>query len=378
MKLIKRRDWYVPDNVTFRVTNNPITSQVAGMVAGGMYKTCHSVPVLIQPEGIDSLEPQYSCSSASRAFNGIKSNDNAAWKEHLSRAAELFSKLDDISGVPPNDGGFHASFDHYYDNLSARQCHGKPLPCKIVDGKNTTTCVTQEMADAVYRLGHWEYSRIYRDSPESLAASAASMGVWILELSQHIRDAMDEKHKHKTVYFHNVAHDGSLSRLLSILQVDRMVWPGMGTEVVFEVYKKKPIVDQCDHDNCLHWFLREKTSATSICQRVTVTSDEVSVPTFPLPDCHSARRLLSACSCIEVPPGTPTATSPAALETAAMERYAVRVLFGGRTLRSSHPDLGLMELVPVKTLLGYFEALVGKTGGEVKERCQQTDTASSA
>jgi acid phosphatase len=39
-------------------------------------------------------------------------------------------------------------------------------------------------------------------------------------------------------YSHNVAHDGSVSRLLAILQIDVMVWPGMGSEVVFEVWKK--------------------------------------------------------------------------------------------------------------------------------------------
>ena len=40
------------------------------------------------------------------------------------------------------------------------------------------------------------------------------------------------------IYRHNVAHDGSVSRLLSILQLDVMVWPGMGSEVVFELYSK--------------------------------------------------------------------------------------------------------------------------------------------
>ena len=43
-------------------------------------------------------------------------------------------------------------------------------------------------------------------------------------------------------YRHNIAHDGSISRLLSILQIEKMVWPGMGSEVVFELYKSK--VDQ--------------------------------------------------------------------------------------------------------------------------------------
>lgn len=32
---------------------------------------------------------------------------------------------------------------------------------------------------------------------------------------------------------------GSVSRLLGILQVDEMVWPGMGSEVVFELYSRQ-------------------------------------------------------------------------------------------------------------------------------------------
>lgn len=368
LHFIPGRDWYVADEVRYRVTNNPITSQVAGMVAGAMYKTKHSVPLMVQADGIDSLEPQYSCNSASRAFNSIKSNDNAPWKDHLSKAAPLYSTLDDISGVPPNDGGFHASFDHYYDNLSARQCHNKPLPCKLVDGKNSTTCVTQELADAVYRLGHWEYSRIYRDSPESLAASAASLGVWIKELSSHIRDVIAGKRN--IVYFHNVAHDGSVSRLLSILQIDTMVWPGMGSEVVFELYKKKPLVEKCNRDNCLRWFLRETKTATSLCQQLfTTTSAEIALPSLPPPECHSAARVASGCSCLEIPTGTQTA-APVPTEVTIMEKYYVRVLFGGKVLKSSHPDLGVMELVPVQTLLKYFDDLVGKTGNDVKASCQ--------
>jgi acid phosphatase len=43
-------------------------------------------------------------------------------------------------------------------------------------------------------------------------------------------------------YRQNIAHDGSISYILSILQVEEMVWPGMGSEVVFELYRKK--VDQ--------------------------------------------------------------------------------------------------------------------------------------
>ncbi len=135
------------------------------------------------------------------------------------------------------DSGFHASFDHYYDNLSARQCHAKPLPCKLINGVNSTICITQDIANEVYRLGNYEYSYIYRDDPRSLAASATSFGVWIGELTTHIRDNIDGTSN--VIWRHNVAHDGSMSRLLSVLQLDKMVWPGMGSEVVFELYKRQ-------------------------------------------------------------------------------------------------------------------------------------------
>ena len=305
--------------VRYRVTNNLITSQVAGMVLDGMWDTKDDYPLLgqvspqsatkdatgteiltiVQAAGIDSLEPQYSCPAGSDIFSSIQSDSNSQWQEHLEQAADLYSTLDDISGVPSDDEGFHMSFDHYYDNLSARQCHDKPLPCKLVNGKNSTTCVTQELADAVYRMGHWEYSQIYRDNKHSLAASVATFGVWVGELAAHLRDAMEGNGKVK--YYHNVAHDGSTSRLLSILQIDEMVWPGMGSEIVFELYKKKSY----GHG------------------RGSSGKDE----------------------------------------------YFVRVLFGGKVLKSSNPTLGKMNLVPVAKLLGYFDGLVGQKASKILGKC---------
>lgn len=238
--------------VKYRVTNNVITSEVAGMVINGMWATTDSVPLLIQPSGVDSLEPSYTCASSAAQFGAISSGANAAWAAHFDATTGLYAALDGISGVSPADPGFHKSFDHYYDNLSARQCHGKPLPCKLVnatttgpDGATTTAlvndtanCVTPAMADEVYRLGHWEYSHIYRGAgPEALAASASSLGVWAAELAAHLRGAAAGEGD-GTLWFHNVAHDGSVSRLLGLLQADVMVWPGMGSEVVFELWAK--------------------------------------------------------------------------------------------------------------------------------------------
>ena len=49
--------------------------------------------------------------------------------------------------------------------------------------------------------------------------------------------------------------------------------------------------------------------------------------------------------------------------------HYVRVLFGGQPLRSSNPSLGLMDMLPVETLLAYFDGLVGKNASLVKEKC---------
>ncbi|KAJ0322688.1 hypothetical protein Brms1b_002069 [Colletotrichum noveboracense] len=303
-------DWLA--KVKYRVTNNQITSQVAGMVVNGMWGTAASTGLSIQAAGVDSLEPQYSCPAGAALFSRIKSSANAPWQQHLDAAAPLYATLDDVSGVPADDAGFHAILDHYYDNLSARQCHDKPLPCKLVGGANSTTCVTQELADAVYRLGHWEYSQMYRDAgPDALAASVANWGVWVAELATHLRAAVSGQSE--TIYFHNVAHDGSVSRLLSILQLDKMVWPGMGSEVVFELYKKKS---------------KSSSDGAAVVQRAAGSDAK-----------------------------------------AGESGWYVRVLWSGQVLKSSNPSLGLMDMIPVETLLAYFDGLVGENASLIKGKC---------
>lgn len=224
------------DNTSsFRVTNNVITSQVGGMVVNSMYPSSTGpFPLLIQPASIDSLEPAYSCASATLlAGNYSSGSTNANWTLHLNASKALYAQLDAVSGVSPTDAGFHMSFDHYFDNLSAKQCHAKPLPCNIT---NPALCVTQEQADTVYRLGQYEYAYKWRAAPQSLPYAISSYGIWPAELVQNMRDSVTGASGLK--YRHNIAHDGSVSAVLSILQVDVMVWPGMGSEIVFELWKK--------------------------------------------------------------------------------------------------------------------------------------------
>ncbi|RMZ79709.1 hypothetical protein DV738_g3141, partial [Chaetothyriales sp. CBS 135597] len=304
---------YNASAVSYRVTNNVITSQVASQLILGMYpdaaKTSSSrVNVLIQPNGVDSLEPSYTCSAASALYSSYGVDSTAAnWTAHLNESAALFEKLDNVSGINSSTTAWHHSFDHYFDNLSARLCHEKPLPCKAGETNTTSTddCITQEDADAVFRAGQYEYSFIHRDSPASLAASTASYGVWAAELSANLKAVQNGSSS--VIYRHNVAHDGSVSRLLSILQVDVMVWPGMGSEIVFELYSTSPSYGggHGDRTRSQQWF--------------------------------------------------------------------IRVLFGGQVLRSSNPSLGYLNLVPVSALTDYIDALVGVGAANVPGLCEDED-----
>lgn len=287
--------------MAYRVTNNPITSQIAAMFIQGSWhdrgpgNMDKDIPLFIQPKQFDSLEPGYSCPTAEKLYASYGPGSNSSdWLAHLSQSADLKTRLDSITGINPTDPAWTQSWDHYFDNLSSRQCHSKPLPCHPT---NTSDCITQTEADTVYRLGSYEYSYLYRDHPLSLAFSAASYGIYLGELATNIRQVTGAARlssipqtSTRVKYRHNFAHDGSIARLLSILQINQMVWPGMGAEIVFEVFER---------DFC----------------------------------------------------------------------FFLRVLWNGQILRSSHPDLGWMDMVPVETVLAYFDGLVGVEGRKVKGLC---------
>jgi hypothetical protein len=179
------------------------------MVTNGMYTNFKGpFQLQIQPALIDSLEPQYSCLAATYISGNYSVGSKAlAWTGHLNASSSLFAALDAVSGVSKTDTGFHQSWDHYFDNLSARQCHAKPLPCNI---SSPSVCVSQDQANEVYRLGQWEYSYIHRGANDSLRTATAAYGVWFAELADNIRRKAAGTNPMK--YRHNIAHDGSISR----------------------------------------------------------------------------------------------------------------------------------------------------------------------
>ncbi|KAH6909989.1 histidine phosphatase superfamily [Coprinopsis sp. MPI-PUGE-AT-0042] len=242
-------DHYVPSEASFRITNNVITSQVASGFFKGFYPMqdfSNPIPASIQPSSIDSLEPTYSCPRANSLRTSFTTGSNGSvWKDHLQQGQGLWSTLDSISGVSPSDGGWHANFDHYFDNLSAKLCHYKPLPCNL---SNRESCITQDLADRVFEQGHWEYGYLFRSAPGAFEYASLKFGAWMLELQSRLKARISGSNKIK--YAHNIAHDGSISNLLGFLQLEGMAWPGMGSEVSFELYRANPPSKEQG------WFLR--------------------------------------------------------------------------------------------------------------------------
>lgn len=230
-------DEYDPNLMQFRVTNNVITSQVAGGLIDGFFDLKGQGPdfgVFIQPAAFDSLEPAYTCNGANTIRNNYQTTPE--WFQHINdtRTQDLFKRLDALSKVDPKDSGWHVWMDHYFDNLSSRLCHDKPLPCEV---GNPNNCISQEDAQLVFRLADYEYNFIYRQAQNSTAYSVGKYGLFLNELVHHLEAKVTGNDS--IVYRHNVAHDGSISALLGALQIEFLRWPGLGSEVVFELWTKK-------------------------------------------------------------------------------------------------------------------------------------------
>lgn len=70
--------------------------------------------------------------------------------------------------------------------------------------------------------------------------------------------------------------------------------------------------------------------------------------------------------------GNATAPLGTRIEARSKSGFFVRVLFGGKPLKSSNPSLGLLDMIPAETLLAYFDGLVGTNASLVVGKCNGT------
>lgn len=136
----------------------------------------------------------------------------------------------------------------------------------------------------------------------------------------------------KIRYRHNVAHDGSVSRLLSILQLSHMV--------SIDLHRSSQY--------CSSLRRSEITLVSSKNLRADLTDTQV----WPGMGSEVAFELYSKGGC-----------------------YFLRVLCGGEVLESSHPAFERMEMVPVETVLAYFDGLTGRGGKKVPGLCRTPECA---
>ncbi|CCH44695.1 Counting factor 60 [Wickerhamomyces ciferrii] len=215
-------DEYDSSKVEYRVTNNNITTQVFNSLIKGMYPSYNITPELRED---DNLEPNLKCKQGDDLKTAIRSTPTWYQETNLT----IYKELGDQDGVNAKDQpSFFNSIDHFFDNLSSKTCAGDAIN------------VTESQFNTVMKLGHWEYDYTFRQSPNATAYGAYKFGNFTLELASHFQSAIDGESP--VIYKHNIAHDGSISALTALIkdftQIKLFQWPGMGSEYVFELYKK--------------------------------------------------------------------------------------------------------------------------------------------
>lgn len=152
---------YDPAAVEFRVTNNVITSQVASMLIPGLYPSLADtdIPLKIQPDSIDSLEPTYTCPHADDLFASYgPGSRSTAWLAHLQASSALKTRLDHLSGVDPEDEAWSKSWDHCkthpkpeepptsrHDDISTPFCSRVILFSRLLDSTLCTNSVPHRL-----------------------------------------------------------------------------------------------------------------------------------------------------------------------------------------------------------------------------------------
>ena len=124
-----------------------------------------------------------------------------------------------------------SSADHFADNFQARLCNGYELPCSRSDESN---CVALEEAYEIFRAGDWEYNYWWCRNKDAKQYIQLVEGLFIGEILRRLEAI--EGGQSSLVYSHNFIHDGDMGPILGALGIKALRWPGMGSNVAFEVW----------------------------------------------------------------------------------------------------------------------------------------------
>lgn len=218
-----------PDEATwFRSSSNPLTQQTAGGVLRGIWPHYREpVAIHLQAEAIDTVDQSFECDYRDTVLSDIISSPT--WKAQLKVIAPL---LNQISPLTQNDSEWTETFDHLCDNFQARLCNGYELPCNV---NESSECVTREQANEAFRAGDWEWNYYWRSSPNATAYIQTTAGLFIGEMLHRFESV--EAGTNTIKYEHDFLHDGDVGPLAGALGITALRWPGMGSNLAFELWK---------------------------------------------------------------------------------------------------------------------------------------------
>lgn len=214
--------------IWLRSSTSALTQESAGGVLRGIWPEYNApLPLHQQASGVDTVDQGYSCSARSEVLSTIEST--AEWNEHLTVTQSLRSQL--ATMFDADTSSWMSTFDHFSDNFQARLCNGYELPCSLQNG---TQCATVSQANEVFRAGDWEWNYWWRHNANATRYIQLVEGLFIGEIVRHLEAV--QQGASELVYSHSFVHDGDLGPILGALGIKALRWPGMGSNIAFEVW----------------------------------------------------------------------------------------------------------------------------------------------
>lgn len=216
------------DKVWLRSSSSPLTQDTAGAVLRGIWPE-YTLPVALhqQQSSVDTVNEGFSCPAQSQVLDAIKASDS--WNDHLSATKPLRDSL--ATMFDASSDSWMSTFDHFCDNFQARLCNGYRLPCSR---RNQSQCVTQSQADEVFRAGDWEWNYYWRTNANVTQYIQLVEGLFIKEIVNRLQTVASGRSD--LVFSLTFIHDGDLGPILGALGISRLRWPGMGSNISFELW----------------------------------------------------------------------------------------------------------------------------------------------
>jgi acid phosphatase len=191
--------------VWFRSSESALTQASAGAVLRGMWPDHKgALPLHQMVTSVNTVNSGYSCPAVSSTLSSMKTTTQ--WKEHLAVTEELRSKLGAMLGA--TEISWQSTFDHFADNFQGRLCNGYDLPCSL--------------------------NYYWRTNPDVVKYIQVVEGLFIGEIISRLQAVLDGKTS--LDYSHIFIHDGDIGPILGALGIETLRWPGMASNVAFEVW----------------------------------------------------------------------------------------------------------------------------------------------